>query len=241
MDELRKRIMNELFVAPSVVLPIVGGATAWLMSWGVGGVDWLNAAGLVGVLVGIGWFATRFIFRMDAITEKAMRDQVAEQIRREETKLNDLAERLLADHDARTEDCLKILRVNRAEIERVAQTPGIQLRSMEIVKQARQLFWAAVDQLEQSLKMYHLAQQLSGQSRRDALEQRERFLSEAVESSGHLRDAVETFRRFADKNQERDMDTLQSELAASIEAAKRSDERMKELESSPDYESFLKE
>jgi hypothetical protein len=112
---------------------------------------------------------------------------------------------------------------------------------MEIVKQARQLFWAAVDQLEQSLKMYHLAQQLSGQSRRDALEQRERFLSEAVESSGHLRDAVETFRRFADKNQERDMDTLQSELAASIEAAKRSDERMKELESSPDYESFLKE
>lgn len=241
MDDLRKRIMNELFVAPSVVLPIVGGATAWLLSWAVGGIDWLNAAGLVGVLVGIGWFATRFIFRIDAITEKAMRDQIAEQIRREEAKLDDLAARLRADHDSRTEDCLKILRVNRAEIEQVAQTPGVQIRSMEIVKQARQLFWAAVDQLEQSLKMYHLSEQLSGSARREALEQRERFLSEAFESAEHLRSAVETFRTFVDKNQERDMDTLQKELADSIEAAKRSDERMKELESSPDYESFLRE
>jgi hypothetical protein len=233
--------MNELFVAPSVVLPMVGGATAWLLSWAAGGVDWLNATGLVGVLVGIGWFATRFIFQIDAITEKAMRDQIADQWRGEEANLDDLAQRLLADRDPRTEDCLRILRINRSEIERVAQTPGIQLRSMEIVKQARQLFWAAVDQLEQSLKMHHLADQLSGPPRRDAIEQRERFLKEAIESAEHLRDAVETFRSFVGKNQERDMDSLQRELAASIEAAKRSDERMKELESSPDYESFFKE
>jgi hypothetical protein len=241
LDDLRKRIMNELFVAPSVVLPIVGGATAWLMSWAVGGIDWLNAAGLVGVLAGIGWFATRFIFQLDSITEKAMRDQVMEQIRQEERKLDDLAVRLRADRDPRTEDYLMLLRTNRAEIERVAQTPGIQLRSMEIVKQARQLFWAAIEQLEQSLKMYDLAQQVSGPARREALEQRERFLMEAQESAEHLREAVATFRGFVDKNQERDMDTLQRDLAASIEAAKRSEERMKELESSPDYESFLRD
>jgi hypothetical protein len=241
LDDLRKRIMNELFVAPSVVLPIVGGATAWLMSWAVGGIGWLNAAGLVGVLAGIGWFATRFIFQLDSITEKAMRDQVMEQIRQEEQRLDQLAVRLRADRDPRTEDYLMLLRTNRAEIERVAQTPGIQLRSMEIVKQARQLFWAAIEQLEQSLKMYDLAQQVSGPARREALEQRERFLMEAYESTEHLREAVATFRGFVDKNQERDMDTLQRDLAASIEAAKRSEERMKELESSPDYESFLKD
>lgn len=241
MDDLRKRIMNELFVAPSVVLPMVGGATAWLLSWAAGGIGWLNAAGLVGVLAGIGWFATRFIFQIDAITEKALRDQVADQIRQEEAKLDDLAGRLRADRDARTEDCLKLLRTNRAEIERVAQTPGVQLRSMEIVKQARQLFWAATDQLEQSLKLYHLSEQLQGPARRESLEQREHFLKEAFESADHLQAAVETFRRFVDKNQERDMDTLQKELADSIEAAKRSDERMKDLESLPDYESFLKE
>jgi hypothetical protein len=241
LDDLRKRIMNELFVAPSVVLPIVGGATAWLMSWAVGGIDWLNAAGLVGVLAGIGWFATRFIFQLDSITEKAMRDQVMEQIRQEERKLDDLAMRLRADRDPRTEDYLLLLRTNRAEIERVAQTPGIQIRSMEIVRQARQLFWAAIDQLEQSLKMFDLAQQVSGPARREALEQRERFLNEAHESAEHLREAVATFRVFVDKNQERDMDALQRDLAASIEAAKRSEERMKELESSPDYEAFLKD
>jgi hypothetical protein len=241
LDDLRKRIMNELFVAPSVVLPIVGGATAWLLSWAGGGIDWLNGAGLVGVLVGIGWFATRFIFQMDAITEKAMRDQVADKIRREEAKLDDLAQRLAADRDPRTEDCLKVLRIHRAEIERIAQTTGIQMRSIGVVQQSRELFWAAIDQLEQSLKMHHLSGQLSGPSRREAMEQRERFLSEAIESSSHLRNAVGTFRNIAEKNQERDIDALQRELSDSIEAAKRSDERMKELESTPDYESFLKE
>jgi hypothetical protein len=241
LDDLRKRIMNELFVAPSVVLPVVGGATAWLLSWAVGGVVWLNAVGLVGILVGVGWFATRFIFQMDSIAEKALRDQVEQKIRQEEAKLDDLASRLRADRDPRTEDYLTLLRTNRAAMERIAQTPGIQIRSMEIVKQSRQLFWAATEQLEQSLRMYHLAEQLSGGERRHALEQREGFLREARESAEHLRSAVETFGDFVDRDQERDMDTLQKELNESILAAKRSEERMRELESSPDYESFLKE
>ena len=76
MDDLRKRILNEIFVAPSVVLPIAGGGTAWLLSWALGNVATLNLIGLVGVMVGIGWFATRFIFQLDAITEKAMREQI---------------------------------------------------------------------------------------------------------------------------------------------------------------------
>ncbi len=241
MDDLRKRILNELFVAPSVVLPMVGGATAWLLSWAAGGVDWLNAAGLIGVLFGIGWFATRFIFQLDAISEKALRDQIADQLQREDSKLNDLENRLRADRDPRTEDYLNLLRRNRSEIERVAQTPGIQLRSMAVVKQARQLFWAATEQLEQSLQMFHLAEKLSGEERQHVLEQREGFLREARESADHLKAAVQTFGKFVDRNQERDMDTLQEELAQSIQAAKRSEERMRELESSPDYENYLKE
>jgi len=241
LDDLRKRIINELFVAPSVVLPMVGGVTAWLLSWAAGGIDWLNGAGLVGVLVGVGWFATRFIFQMDAISEKVLRDQVAEQIQKEESILDALASRLLADRDARTENYLMLLRANRAELERIAQTPGIQIRSMEIVKQARQLFWAAIEQLEQSLQTYHLAQRLSGQEKQRVLEQREGFLREASESAEHLQNAVQTFRIFVDRHQERDMDTLQKELSESLLAAKRSEERMRELERVPDYESFLRE
>lgn len=241
VDDLRSRILNEIFVAPSVVLPIVGGATAWLLSWGMGGVDWLNGFGLIGVLGGIGWFATRFIFQIDAITEKALRDQIADQIRAEESQLDGLRDRLLQDSDARTLDALVLLRTNRAEIERIAQTPGIQLRSMDVVRQARQLFWAATEQLEQSHKRMQLARQLSGRERDRVLEQRERCVEDARESAEHLQSAVQTFRHFVDAQQDRDMDTLQNELSQSILSAKRSEERMRELESKPDYESYLRD
>lgn len=239
MEALRKRILREIFIAPSVVLPVVGGASAWLLSWAGGGNDWLNLAGLVGVLGGVGWFATRFIFQLDGISEKAMKDLAEEAVKKEEKHLNDLQKRLANDRDPRTEQYLILLRENRTELERIARTPGIELRSLEIVKQARQLFWAASDQLDQSMKMYELAQKLTGSEKQGVLAQRERCLEEARESSEHLRDAIATFRQFADKTLERDMDTLQLELAESIRAAKRSEERMRELQNRPDYERYF--
>ncbi|RLT17965.1 MAG: hypothetical protein DWI26_01630 [Planctomycetota bacterium] len=222
-----------------MVLPVVGGASAWLLSWAGGGNDWLNLAGLVGVLGGVGWFATRFIFQLDGISEKAMQDLAEEALQKEEKHLNELQKRLANDRDPRTEQYLILLRENRTELERFARTPGIELRSLEIVKQARQLFWAASDQLDQSMKMYELAQKLNGSEKQGVLAQRERCLEEARESSEHLSDAIATFRQFADKTLERDMDTLQLELAESIRAAKRSEERMRELQNRPDYERYF--
>lgn len=227
-------------MAPSVVLPIVGGASAWLLSWaGGGGSDMLNLVGLAGVLGGIGWFATRFIFQLDSISEKAMQDLAKEAFQNEENHLNELQKRLATDKDPRTEQYLILLRENRAELEKLAQTPGIQIRSLEILKQARQLFWAATDQLDQSLKMYQLAQKLSGEQKQGVLAQREHCLSEARESAEHLRDAIATFRQFTDKNLQRDMDSLQLDLAESIQAAKRSEERLRDLQNRPDYERYL--
>lgn len=227
-------------MAPSVVLPIVGGASAWLLSWaGGGGSDMLNLVGLAGVLGGIGWFATRFIFQLDSISEKAMQDLAKEALQKEENHLNELQKRLATDKDPRTEQYLILLRENRAELEKLAQTPGIQIRSLEILKQARQLFWAATDQLDQSLKMYQLAQKLSGEQKQGVLAQREHCLSEARESAEHLRDAIATFRQFTDKNLQRDMDSLQLDLAESIQAAKRSEERLRDLQNRPDYERYL--
>ncbi|MEI6527120.1 MAG: hypothetical protein WCP62_13905 [Planctomycetota bacterium] len=239
MEELRKRILREIFVAPSVVLPIVGGASAWLLSWAGGGSDMLNLVGLAGVLGGIGWFATRFIFQLDGLSQKAMQDLATEALQKEETHLNELQKRLATDKDPRTEQYLILLRENRSELEKIAQTPGIQLRSMEILKQARQLFWAATEQLDQSLKMYQLAQRLTGSEKQGVLAQREHCLSEASESAEHLRDALSAFRQFADKNLERDMDSLQRDLTESIQAAQRSEERMRDLQNRPDYERYL--
>lgn len=199
----------------------------------------LNLVGLAGVLGGIGWFATRFIFQLDSISEKAMRDLAAEALQKEEKHLNELQKRLSADKDPRTEQYLILLRENRSQLEQVARTPGMELRSLEIVKQARQLFWAATEQLDQSLKMYQLAQKLSGTEKQVVLAQRERCLGEALESAEHLREAVGAFRQLTDKSLEKDVDSLQLELAESIRAAKRSEERVRELQNRPDFERYL--
>jgi hypothetical protein len=199
----------------------------------------LNLVGLAGVLGGIGWFATRFIFQLDDISQKAMQDLAQEALQKEENHLNELQKRLATDKDPRTEQYLILLRENRADLEKLAQTPGIQIRSLEILKQARQLFWAATEQLDQSLKMYQLAEKLSGAQKQGVLAQREHCLSEARESAEHLRDAISAFRQFADKNLQRDMDSLQLELAESIQAAKRSEERLRDLQNRPDYERYL--
>ena len=199
----------------------------------------LNVVGLAGVLGGIGWFATRFIFQLDSISEKAMRDLAAEALQKEEKHLNELQNRLSADKDPRTEQYLILLRENRSQLEQVARTPGMELRSLEIVKQARQLFWAATEQLDQSLKMYELAQKLSGTEKQVVLAQRERCLGEALESAEHLREAVGAFRQLTDKSLEKDVDSLQLELAESIRAAKRSEERVRELQNRPDFERYL--
>jgi RNA polymerase-binding transcription factor DksA len=112
---------------------------------------------------------------------------------------------------------------------------------MEIVRQARQLFWFAIEQLEQSCKLEAMSQKLANPAKTKLLEQRRRLLQEARESAEHMQTAVDSFRNLADQQQERDIDRLQQELNLSIQAAQRSEERMRELESKPDYEAFLRE
>ena len=69
----------------------------------------LNLVGLAGVLGGIGWFATRFIFQLDGLSQKAMQDLANEALQKEEAHLNELQKRLATDKDPRTEQYLILL------------------------------------------------------------------------------------------------------------------------------------
>ena len=178
MFDLRSRVATELIWAPSVVLPIVAGASAWLMSWAAGGVNSLALAGLVGVLGGVGWFATRVIFFSDDIAAKIVREEAEKVIAAEEAKLDDLQFRLRADRDFRTKDYLTLLRTCRRDFEEFAKKPGIAFQTQEILSKVRELFWSANDQLERSLKMIALADRLTGEQKKQVLEQREQVLEE---------------------------------------------------------------
>ena len=49
MDSIKRKVYTELFLAPSVVLPIVGGISAGMLAWALGGSSFLTGAAIVGV------------------------------------------------------------------------------------------------------------------------------------------------------------------------------------------------
>ena len=241
MKDFRSRIASELLWAPSVALPWVAGASAWLISWAVGGVAVLNIAGLVLALGGVGWLATRVIFLTDNVAAKILRDDAMNAIKAEEGKLDQLQFRLRSDRDYRTKDYLTLLRTCRTDFEEFTKKPGIVIQSQEIVKQVRQLFWSATEQLEHSLKLHALAERLSGDEKKKVQEQREGILGEIRVSIEHMQSAVTHYQEIMNMEQQNDLGSLRDELDASIRVAKRTEERMRELEGSIDYEARLKQ
>lgn len=241
MKDFRSRIASELLWAPSVALPLVAGASAWLISWAAAGVTLLNVSGLALVLGGIGWLATRVIFLTDDIAAKVLRDEAKKAEKAEEEKLDQLQFRLRSDRDYRTKDYLTLLRTCRTEFEEFAKRPGIAIQSQEIVKQVRQLFWSATQQLEQSLKLHALAERLSGDEKKKIFDQRERTLGEIRESIEHMQSALKHYQELISKEQQSDLGSLRDELDASLRIAKRTEERMRELEGVIDYDAHLKQ
>ena len=219
----------------------MAGTSAWLISWAVGGAAVLNIAGLALVLGGVGWLATRVIFLADDVAAKILRDDAAKVIKAEEDKLDHLQFRLRSDRDFRTKDYLTLLRTCRSEFEEFARRPGIVIQSQEIVKQVRQLFWSATDQLEQSLKLHALAERLSGDEKKRILEQREHTLGEIQVSIEHMQSAVKHYQELMDKVQQSDLGSLRDELDASLRVAKRTEELMRELEGAIDFDAHLKQ
>ena len=241
MKDFRARIASELLWAPSVALPMVAGVSAWLISWAIGGAAALNSTGLVLVLGSVGWLATRVIFLMDDVAAKILRDDAVKMIRDEEEKLDQLQLQLRSDRDYRTKDYLTLLRTCRSEFEKLAKSPGIVIQSQEIVKQVRQLFWSATEQLEQSQKLYELAERLSGVEKKKIQEQRENTLGDIRESIEHMQSAIKHYQELMNKEQQSDLGSLRDELDASLRVAKRTEERMRELEGSIDIDSHLKQ
>ena len=201
----------------------------------------LNVAGLVFVLGGVGWLATRVIFYSDDVAAKILREDAQKLLKAEEDKLDQLQFRLRSDKDFRTKDYLTLLRTCRSDFEEFAKKPGIVLQSQEIVKQVRHLFWSATEQLEHSLKLHGLAERLTGEQKQNVLQEREQTLGEIRVSIEHMQSAVKHYQRLMDKEQQSDLGSLRDELDASLRIAKRTEERMRELEGSMNYEARMKE
>jgi hypothetical protein len=219
----------------------VAGASAWLISWAADGVNGLTLAGLVGVVGGIGWAATRAIFQTESLTAQSMQQMLLEQVQAEEEELDRLDRLLSEDNDPRDQEMLRAFRALRAQFHQIAGQPGLMARSHDVLSRIEQLFRASVNNLYECYKLWRQSQGLRPAERNHLMNEREKLLHDIHQSVAQVQHALTEYRDLSKRAVGTDMSQLREELETSLQVAKRTEERLRELDGSPDYDNYLKE
>lgn len=234
MDEVKRKVLLDLFVSPWTLLPAVTGLSAWMLSFGVGGNMTLNLIGLTGVLAAAAIQATRLIFGVEQLTERAQGYQDQKKRVEREAYLDGLAKRLSHDDDPRNDECLRRLRALRDLFE---QDPPKRAASIAIRDMVQRLFDASIVQLERSHELWEKARRLPVGTGRPLMEQRREAVDEVVITVNHLTKTVERYNALqAESDGDNELATLREELDATIEAARRADEQLETLGKNPAYD-----
>lgn len=251
MDRVKRKIISQVCLAPSVVAPITVGAAAGLLAWSLNGPIALAAVAVLGIAGGVGWMVARLFYRVEDITLQALAAERVERLRQENQRLDELAKQLRTDRDHRTQDNLTLLRSLRDEFESIAENhsrladarKGIELQCAQIREKLSLIFEAAVEQLRQSYRLWELSQSVAGSAREKALADREVVIQEMERTVERLRTNVQQFKTTLQSNPATtSLEAMHQDLEASLRIAQRTEERMREIENPhAAHEAFLRE
>lgn len=230
MDEVKRKVYLDLFASPLNLIPLAGGLTSLMAGWAIGNDPKLLMVGLAGVLASFGITASRLIWGIEAITERAYEYEVDKQQRDQERRLDELDEKLTRDRDPRTQTCLRELRLLYGNLKQAAAQGKISKSSYEILEGVGKVVNECVKQLEHSHALWETAHHMQGPARSTMLEQRDDLIQDIVKTVTDVGKMVESY--FVSTNQiSRDqLDQVRRELNESIEAARRAEARTAELE-----------
>ncbi|MBX3422976.1 MAG: hypothetical protein KF752_15585 [Pirellulaceae bacterium] len=242
MNSTRRFVLRSTVLRPSVILPILAGIAAGLAAWTSGGSTWLTGLSIIGIAGGVAWLWISTMLNVERVTEQALSIERQAELDSREARLDALGRQLLTDRDHRTQDCLRMLRNLHEDFMRLARQPGVERRSARFAEQVQQVFQVAVEQLRESLRLMEQAEGQVGQQREQIMAEREIIVNRVLTTQDRLKSVIQQFRELIEDDPERDLSALQHELELSLEVARRTEERMREIENpSANYESFVKE
>jgi hypothetical protein len=241
VNALKRKVVSEILFAPSVMLPLVAGITSSILSWGVGGNLWLSIAGGLAIALSLGWVSTRWLFQRDSITQQVLEDMRAREIEKEAVRLDELTQLLRNDRDHRTEDDLLKLRGLKKELDSLRAKTANRARFRELTERVEKLFHNTLDQLQETYRLYQTSRNTSKEVKLDLLKQRDAILLDINESLVQLKSAIEQFHSLTSEDSPKDHSKLRDDLDNSLRLAQRTEERMREIEGTENWNSMVKE
>lgn len=230
MDDVKRKVYLDLFAAPSTLLPLVGGATALIGSWAMGGQELLTFAGIAGILSGIGIFASRIIFGLDKITKDAYEYTRLKEHEKLKATLQQLYDRLVADQDPRTEKLLVRLCNIYNKINMDVHQRRIPSTAADVVDSIHQMFHVCVDYLNQSHQIWEQSARLRGESLAALERQREELIQEVDKSVTFLEGKIGQLTAISNHRSKQNLSEMRAELDETIRIARATEERLAGLE-----------
>lgn len=230
MDEVKRKVYLDLFASPYNLIPFAGGVTSLMAGWAIGGEPTLMMAGVAGVLAGIGVTASRLIWGIEDLTERAYEYEVDKKQKDQERQLDDLDAMLTQDRDPRTQTCLRELRLLYGNLKQAAAKGNISASSYEILEGVGKVVDECVRQLEHSHSLWETARKMHGPAREAMLAQRDGLIEDVVMTVVDVGKMVESFFQSTSQKTKSELGRVRQELNESIEAARRAEERTAELE-----------
>lgn len=230
MDDVRKKVLLDIFASPLTLFPVAGGMTSLLYSWAVGGSLPANLVGVAAILGGVGMLATRLIVGLESITERAYKYLQDKQRRLQEESLDALDERLTTDDDPRPEANLRQLRQLYTNFHDGLRQRKISSANQVLVETVERLFGACVAQIERSHELWEQTKGLKGEARKRLRDEREKVVGDVAQTIEHLGLTVERYQALATERNHSELARLREELDESIRVARRTEERIAGLD-----------
>jgi putative alpha-1,2-mannosidase len=211
--------------SPITTVPLCFGAAALGVSLLLGSPTGMFA-GTAGLLVGLGIAATRGLLSVEQITEEARRGLLKRQEEKHRDEMKQLEASLVLDGDPRTETSLRQLCEHYELFQEQAAAGRLTASGYQVTQQVEQLFQACINQLRRSHELWEQAHGLRGETRADALEEREEIVVEVAATTEQVLRAVQHFRRMKEQSGEDELHHLREELDESLRVARLVEERM---------------
>lgn len=232
MRDLNKRILIDLFVTPSTIIPWALGGTLLMLTEVVGPV--CGFLGFVSCLLGFGSLVTNYVFNLESISKRALKNWQEQQKKQRDRVLDELDKKLAKTPETNDEIALRNLRALYDTFYSDLQEGKIPNVPQSVFTQIDQLFDQCTAQLGRSFEMWEAAKKVRGPLQKKLNDQRLQIIHDVEESVNTLAGVISDVGALKVQNGRSQLKDLQRKLSTQLEIAKAVDKRMGQLDDSLD-------